>query len=82
MPEHRIQALHPTDTQNSQFTALLELTVYQPDGQLKISIRGGREEGAKEGDINILMASSHCCVADPTEHFKAIILQIKRKAYK
>ena len=47
MPQNRIQALHPTDTQNSHFTALLELTVYQPDGPLKISIHGGREEGSK-----------------------------------
>ena len=47
MPQHRIQALHLPDTQNSQFTALLELTVYQPDGQLKRSIHGGREEGSK-----------------------------------
>ena len=83
MPQHRIQALHLPDTQNSQFTALLELTVYQPDGQLKRSIHGGREEGSKvRGYIYILMADSHCCIADPTEHCKAIVLQIKRKAYK
>ena len=34
------------------------------------------------GDIGILTADSHCCIAKPTQHCKAIILQSKKEEIK
>ena len=42
--------------------------------------RGGRE-GQEGGDICILMADSHCYMAESTQHCKAVILQLNIKAY-
>ena len=39
----------------------------------------GRTTVHEGGDICILIADSHCCIAEvnPTQHYKAIILQLK-----
>jgi len=38
--------------------------------------RGGREAQAG-GDICILTADTHCCMAETNTHYKAIVLQLK-----
>ena len=46
-------------------------------------IRGGMwgGEGAQGGDISIMMVYSCCSMAKPTQHCKAIFLQLKHIFY-
>ena len=37
---------------------------------------GGEKEAQDGGDTCIHMADSHCCMAEPIQHCKAIVLQL------
>ena len=42
---------------------------------------GGGREVQEGGSTCIFMADSRCCIQKPTQHCKAIVLQLKKKAF-
>ena len=50
---------------------------YMPSSGPRGMGRGEGREAQEGGDICIIMAELLCCMAEPTQHCKAIILQLK-----